>query len=373
MNQHPKEYRYIPVFAGGHIEMSFDRRFSAPDWLSDGYVRYIAHTICGRSIRDLARECDCHASTISRQVRRVESLRDDPLVDAGLTSLESTIGRSLDDTPKDSDQLISDADLIRVLRRLCETGAVLAVADGLDTFAVMRSGIDGQPTKTASVTPQIAQRLALMEWVRCTTPGRVRRYSVTSAGRVALGHLLAKTENTARVSEEAGTDGGTQHRTLVRQGGSSSDPVKRNAGFGRSESPLVALSRKKDRDGNSFLGEELVRAGERLREDFELSQMSAHLGHNWSAIEMHAPEKESASSPSFGVCAARRRVAQALSDLGPGLSDVALRCCCFLEGLEVAERQMGWSARSGKIVLRIALQRLRRHYAQASESQAMIG
>ena len=54
----------------------------------------------------------------------------------------------------------------------------------------------------------------------------------------------------------------------------------------------------------------------------------------------------------------------ALRDLGPGLSDVALRVCCQLEGLEVAERRMGWAARSGKVVLRIALQRLRRHYEE---------
>lgn len=59
---------------------------------------------------------------------------------------------------------------------------------------------------------------------------------------------------------------------------------------------------------------------------------------------------------------ARDRVAVALADLGPGLGDVALRVCCYQEGLEVAERRMGWAARSGKIVLRIALQRLRRHY-----------
>jgi hypothetical protein len=41
---------------------------------------------------------------------------------------------------------------------------------------------------------------------------------------------------------------------------------------------------------------------------------------------------------------------------------MVLRCCCYLEGLEVAEKRMGWSARSGKIVLRIALTRLKRHY-----------
>ena len=63
----------------------------------------------------------------------------------------------------------------------------------------------------------------------------------------------------------------------------------------------------------------------------------------------------------------------ALQDLGPGLSDVALRCCCYLEGLEMAEKKLGWSARSGKIVLRIALQRLKRHYATLSEDAQMIG
>jgi hypothetical protein len=57
-------------------------------------------------------------------------------------------------------------------------------------------------------------------------------------------------------------------------------------------------------------------------------------------------------------------VAAALRDLGPGLGDTALRVCCYLEGLEATEKRMGWSARSGKIVLRIALQRLARHYEE---------
>ena len=59
---------------------------------------------------------------------------------------------------------------------------------------------------------------------------------------------------------------------------------------------------------------------------------------------------------------ARDRVMAALSSLGPGLSDVALRVCCFLEGLEACERRMGWSARSGKVVLKLSLQRLADHY-----------
>jgi hypothetical protein len=65
-----------------------------------------------------------------------------------------------------------------------------------------------------------------------------------------------------------------------------------------------------------------------------------------------------------GPRAARARVSDALDDLGPGLADVVLRVCCFLEGLESAEKRLGWSARSGKVVLKIGLQRLLRHYEE---------
>ena len=67
------------------------------------------------------------------------------------------------------------------------------------------------------------------------------------------------------------------------------------------------------------------------------------------------------------------RARSALADLGPGLSDVALRCCCRLEGLEVVEQTIGWSARSGKIVLRIALQRLARHDDDTKAAEALVG
>ena len=65
-----------------------------------------------------------------------------------------------------------------------------------------------------------------------------------------------------------------------------------------------------------------------------------------------------------GSESARDRVALALRDLGPGMGDIVLRVCCFLEGIELTERRLGWSARSGKIVLRLALMRLERHYAE---------
>ncbi|MFT6452542.1 MAG: hypothetical protein ACJA06_002044 [Halocynthiibacter sp.] len=129
------------------------------------------------------------------------------------------------------------------------------------------------------------------------------------------------------------------------------------------ESSVQTLSRRRDRDGTPFLSPDLVAAAERLREDFELAQMGPNVAQNWDHFLTGGTDGVSVSKDApRGPADARDRVAKALADLGPGLGDVALRCCCFLEGMEAAEKRMGWSARSGKIVLRISLQRLKRHY-----------
>lgn len=65
-----------------------------------------------------------------------------------------------------------------------------------------------------------------------------------------------------------------------------------------------------------------------------------------------------------GPGSARDRVAKALRELGPDLGDIVLRCCCRLEGVEATEKALGWPARSGKVVLRIALERLHQHYGR---------
>ena len=73
--------------------------------------------------------------------------------------------------------------------------------------------------------------------------------------------------------------------------------------------------------------------------------------------------------PAEGPGDARVRVAKAMEALGPGLSDIVFRICCFLEGLETAEKRLGWSARSGKVVLKIALERLAAHYRIAPAAE----
>jgi hypothetical protein len=146
--------------------------------------------------------------------------------------------------------------------------------------------------------------------------------------------------------------------------------------YSLAESPLSALARRRDRDGERFLSDDLVRAGERLREDFEMAQMATEVSRDWDQFlatlrNACAPLQRGGSAAPQN---AHKRVISALQDLGPGLSDVTLRCCGFLEGLETAEKTLGWSARSGKIVLRIALMGLKRHYAENADPRgAMIG
>ncbi len=354
--------------------------FTVPHWVPEGAQRYLDHTECGRSIRDIARSAGCHASTILRQIRRIEMRRDDPLVDAALQSLAERHIPSIQavDSPAcSSDQGFEpgssfDQEVLRVLRRLCETGAVLAVAEDMDKAVVVRDSGQSGTTRTAVVSSDIAQALALKDWISCDNPGRISRYRVSTAGRAALSHLIAQNENQARERN----DFGMAEAPASFQPCSKAQPERtRRSCYGAAESPLVALSRRRDRDGKPFLDESLVAAGERLREDFELAQIGPQVTQNWDSFLTGGGRGSFDSNTYAGGASsdAKGRVTQALSDLGPGLSDVALRCCCYLEGLELAEKRMGWSARSGKIVLRIALQRLKRHYEAQVSRDRMIG
>ena len=375
----------------GQEQRSYAGLNQLPSWLPDSAFHYLLHTETGASIRALARDAGCHASTILRQIRGFETRRDDLLVDQALRRLGQKFfgarnaGSPLMETKMNAlskveveEETLSEARLKeesrRILRNLCETGAVLAVAAEMDKGVVVRETEDGQSVRTGIVDREVAEAMALKEWISCDAPGRIARYRITRSGRAALNMLLAEAENLAVGFAEAPTafDGQDIDEFKVESAGTS-DRAKR-VRYNMAETPLSALARRKDRDGELFLSHDLVRAGERLREDFELAQMGPRAEANWDKFLTNT---ERAFAPldgsARGAEAARNRVTGALRELGPGLGDVALRCCCYLEGLERAEKRMGWSARSGKIVLRIALQRLKRHYDDLGDAGGMIG
>jgi hypothetical protein len=349
------------------------------DWVPDAVRNYLVHTEAGMSIRALARAQDCHPSTVLRQVRKLEIRRDDLLVDGALKSLSARASADADHQRKGTGPMTLDSRLTetehsspltqhrideearRILRRLCEPGAVLAAARDMTTAVVVRPSQTVDQLRTTSVDREIAQAMALKDWIACTDPeARVARYFITNTGRAALRRLTAQDENRAGgFAGKRGADDADAGWDMMRLDEDHRGQMRYHV----TESPLVGLARRRDRDGTLFLSRDLVATGERLREDFELAQLATGGVAGWDhAAVGQIPAALPGAAP--GALAARDRVRAALADLGPGLGDVVLRCCCLLEGLEQTEKTMGWSARSGKIVLRIALERLARHYAQ---------
>ncbi|WP_394182088.1 DUF6456 domain-containing protein [Yoonia maritima] len=357
-----------------------ERSERLPVWIPNAARNYLAHTQKGLSIRAVARASDCHPSTVLRQVRRFEGRRDDPLIDAALDALSHQVS-SVDIANKrgktamiaqlkckethagpELTQRRIDQEAKRILRRLCEPGAILAVARDMESAVVVREAGNDDQLRTACVDREIAQAMALKDWISCPDPeSRVARYFITNTGRAALRRLTAEDENRAHgLGHNRGDPDAEAAWDLDAIDGGS----RRTRRYHGTESPLVGLARRKDRDGSPFLDRALVAVGERLREDFELAQLGGDHIKSWEDI---MDDDEPADD-------ARKRVKTALADLGPGLGDIVLRCCCFLEGLEQTEKSMGWSARSGKIVLRIALERLQRHYETTNGKYApMIG
>ncbi len=353
-----------------------------PAWLPEFTRAYLRHVEEGIPIRQIAREKGEHASTVLRRLRRIEARRDDPLLDEALSRFAHSAGCPPRNFCSAKDKIAMSAPIRtrtktetaetlqregrRILRRLAEAGAVLVVGADMDKAVVLKGTV-----RTAVLERSVAQGFALNDWIAVIHTGRVTSYEITATGRAALRRMI-EADDLARVAGFAEAQSGfatpyaNQHRQWETRDLPEMGEGQRRLRVNLAESPLGVLARRRDRDGEPFLAPELVAAGERLREDFELAQLGPRVAQNWERFlsggerGQHRPD----SNHSGGSDKARARVALALRDLGPGLGDMALRCCCFLEGLEAVEKRLGWSARSGKIVLRIALMRLKRHYEE---------
>ena len=329
----------------------------------------------GVSIRALARLQGCHASTILRQVRKFELRRDDPLVDEALNDLSQNTHPETE--PENihmaTTESLSEVDISRqarrILRRLCETGAYLLVSPKMEVAAVFKETVPGRPTRIAVVDRSYARAFALKERITGEQLEKLGRYCITPTGRTALKRMIAE-DRQSKDEDAANTPFQEQHmefgeRVVKMYDGSG----RQNVRYNFAESPLTLLARKKDKSGAMYLSPELLEAGERLREDFEQAQLGPRVAQNWDRFLTNTGGGWNGGTEFSGSTNARDRVSGALKALGPGLADVALRVCCFLEGMEKAEKRLGWSARSGKVVLKIALQRLADHYGITAVEQ----
>lgn len=134
------------------------------------------------------------------------------------------------------------------------------------------------------------------------------------------------------------------------------------------ESPLRWLASRRNAAGHPFLSPGEVAAGERFRRDFTLAGLSPQLGAA-RAAPVSGGRAGEARDYADVVIAARQRLNRTIDVIGPDFASLLLDVCGFLKGLEEAERDRGWPARTAKIVLKLALAALARSYGLTDEAR----
>ena len=152
-------------------------------------------------------------------------------------------------------------------------------------------------------------------------------------------------------------------RHLVERELTSEGPRRMGTAKGRprtvtlnlAESPVAWLHAR------GHLSDRLFDAGERLRADYERAQLAPSVTMRWDPVRVKTTG-DGGLTPGERQIAAKARFDGALAAAGPGLSDVLWRVVCAGETLAHAERALEWPARSGKLVLRLALERVAGFY-----------
>ncbi|ALK10138.1 DUF6456 domain-containing protein [Blastochloris viridis] len=187
--------------------------------------------------------------------------------------------------------------------------------------------------------------------------GRAGRFEPSNDGNARLARLTATAQPFL-----------AQHRTL-EPATVAIDGLDAEVLCDADESPLAWLARRKDKTGRPLLAPHQFAAGERLRADFTRAQMTPRLTADWGGAATRGGGSRDPAAFADAAVAAKERLTTALDTAGPELSGVLLDVCCFLKGLEAVERERNWPARTAKVVLGLALDRLARHYGLGSEAR----
>jgi hypothetical protein len=130
---------------------------------------------------------------------------------------------------------------------------------------------------------------------------------------------------------------------------------RRSVTVNLAESPLGWLH------AHGHLDDRLFDAGERLRSDYERAQLASGVTMRWEPVRIRGIGG-ARLAPGERQIAARRRFDGAIAAAGKGLADILWRVVCACETVPAAEKALEWPARSGKLVLRLALDRVADFY-----------
>ncbi len=165
------------------------------------------------------------------------------------------------------------------------------------------------------------------------------------------------------IARHAGAGHGAAQRTLQTESVSGEDGVFRPAQMNlNTRSGFRALAQRLDKSGEPFLSACELEAGERFSADWA----RANYGRSPTQDYMHAGSdrsfSNSAETAAIAAIDSRNRLNTAIAYVGPGLSRAVISICGKDMGLEQMEKAEGWARRSGRTVLKLALQRLAEFY-----------
>ncbi len=132
---------------------------------------------------------------------------------------------------------------------------------------------------------------------------------------------------------------------------------RRSATVNLAESPLSWLHAR------GHLSDRQFAAGEKLRSDYERARLAPSITMRWDGARV-----DGGRGPHDGLTVCERQIAAkdrfdgALAQAGAGLGDILWRVICAGEGLAEAEKRLAWPLRSGKLVLKFALDRVADFY-----------
>ncbi len=139
------------------------------------------------------------------------------------------------------------------------------------------------------------------------------------------------------------------------RGGGAISRRRRSVTMNLAESPLSWLH------AHGHLDDRLFAAGEALRGDYERAQVAPSITMRWDPVRVKSTGERGLEQGEKQI-EARQRFDGAMKAAGRGLEDVLWRVVCAGETLPVAEKALAWPARSGKLVLRLALDRVADFY-----------
>lgn len=188
---------------------------------------------------------------------------------------------------------------------------------------------------------------------------------LSKAGRIALKRLLQQQPDCVGQHSDM-QDAPLLQAAPPRSGERAA--LKRNM----AESPFTWLATRRGQDGKRLIEPHQLLAGERLRADFERASLMGKTGRNWDRLAMPHARMQAGGSDGLslteGGMAARQRFYRAVEMVGEELAPALITVCCEQLGLEDAERRHGWPKRAGKVILKMALDRLARHYGLIGSS-----